>query len=96
VTTCYGSNIHHSCPIQNDCYRFTQPTPGRDSFGSLPFNFEANSCEFFVTNSPTDEQIRDAAYFTWLRLGQPEGSAETIWLQAQRDAEASLGRTARV
>jgi len=91
TTICLGRNATRFCPIRNDCYRFTHPTPGRDRF-DLPYNFENRQCDLFVTNIPTEEFIRTCAYYLWIRLGRPEGRSEEIWYQAKQSAEAAYGR----
>jgi hypothetical protein len=85
---CYGDG----CPLRADCYRATNPAPGRDAFGRLPYDPVSGACEYFVTNLPTEAQIRDSAYFIWLRAGRPSGREDDHWEEARRSWLASLGR----
>jgi hypothetical protein len=34
-----------------------------------------------------DDRIRRRAYELWVQSGQPEGSAEKFWLQAEREVK---------
>jgi hypothetical protein len=44
VTLCAGGD----CPIKQNCHRFTAVRLGRqDFFGSPPYNFATQSCEYF-------------------------------------------------
>jgi hypothetical protein len=94
ATLCYGEDRggERLCPIRENCYRYTQPTPGRDRLGALPFDFATQRCDLFISNTPDNEHVRTAAYYLWLRLGRPEGQAELIWQRAMREAETSTGR----
>lgn len=85
---CYGDG----CPLRDDCYRYTQPSPGRDAFGRLPYDPQRGTCDYFVSNQPTDEQIRTAAYYIWLREGRPSGCAERHWQEAYQSWCRSTGR----
>ena len=85
---CYGDG----CPLRADCYRFTNPSPGRDAFGRLPYDEAAGRCDHFISNLPTESQIRDSAYFIWLREGRPAGRDREHWEEARRSWLASLGR----
>jgi hypothetical protein len=68
------------------------PETFRDAFTHLPYNEELNSCDYFVTNTPTLEKIEAAAYFRWLQLGRPQGQDLSIWLYAKELCFNSLGR----
>jgi hypothetical protein len=85
---CYGDG----CPLKEDCYRYTQPSPGRDAFGAPPYDPQSGACAYFVSNQPTDEQIRTSAYYIWLREGRPPGRAEEHWREASLSWCRSLGR----
>lgn len=85
---CYGTG----CPFKDDCYRATQPSPGRDAFGALPYSVATNSCEHFATNIPADDLIRETAYYLWERRGRPEGCADELWEAAYRSLCQSSGR----
>jgi hypothetical protein len=91
---CYGVDGDFICPIKSDCYRHTQPMPGRDRLTRLPFDFVANACAMFVSNVPSEEFVRQSAYFLWLAAGRPEGRDVAFWTQATKQAEASMGRQA--
>ncbi len=88
---CYGTD----CPLRADCYRYTNPAPGRDAFGRPPYDAANNTCAYWITNVPTEAQIRDAAYFIWLREGRPAGQAAMHWAAAERAWQLSLGRAAQ-
>ncbi|OKH28272.1 hypothetical protein NIES2101_43690 [Calothrix sp. HK-06] len=79
---CSGQN----CPIRQDCYRFTAKILGRqDFFGQVPYNFNINCCEFFMSNRPTDTQIRLRAYEIWEKMGNPDGKSTEHWFQAETE-----------
>ncbi len=84
---CYGDG----CPLRDDCYRFTHPSPGRDAFGSLPYDAAAG-CAFYVSNLPSEEAVRVAAYHIWLREGRPDGRSQSHWDEAYRSLCRSTGR----
>ena len=44
----------HECPLRAECYRHTQPSPGRDAFAVLPYNLATGTCAFVF-------QMHDAA-----------------------------------
>ena len=81
-----------ACPLRMDCYRHTQPAPGRDRFAALPLDEAAGRCDWFVPNQPDEAQIREAAYYIWLREGRPAGRADQHWEAAYRSLCASMGR----
>lgn len=85
---CHGSG----CPLRHDCYRHTQPTQPRDAFAALPYNPTTGSCDAFVSNYPTEELIRTAAYYIWLRTGRPSGRAHEHWSEAEANWYRNLGR----
>ncbi|HEU4326840.1 MAG TPA: DUF2934 domain-containing protein [Roseiflexaceae bacterium] len=85
---CYGDG----CPLRGDCYRFTQPSPGRDAFGSLPYDAAAGECDYFVSNLPSEEAVRAAAYYIWLREGRPGGREQPHWDEAYHSLCRSMGR----
>ena len=89
---CFGRLGEWSCPLKDDCYRHTQP-PGRDRFGDLPYDFQSQSCSYFVRNQPTEDFLRTSAYFLWVAAGRPEGQAERFWILAKRQANAAFGRS---
>ncbi len=92
MTHCFGVDGPRVCPLKDDCYRHTQPSPGRDRLGALPFDFARGTCALFVSNVPSDEFVRTSAYYLWLAAGRPEGRALAFWDRAQRQARAALGR----
>ena len=92
TTRCYGKVGDRQCPLREDCYRYTYPHAGRDYFGGLPYDAQTNSCELFISNLPTEEEIRTAAYHIWQREDEPEGQAEAYWEQARRECYRSRGR----
>lgn len=85
---CYGEG----CPIREDCYRFTQPYVKRDAFGKAPYDPVVGGCEYFHSNVPTDDSIREAAYHLWLRSGKPENLALEHWNEASLALCLSTGR----
>ena len=85
---CYGDG----CPFKDDCYRYTQPSPGRDAFGVLPYDARSGTCGYFLSNLPTEEQVRTTAYYMWLRDGCPEQRADQHWQEAYLSWCRSLGR----
>ena len=90
MTLCPG----YACPIKERCYRFTRQAYGRQNyFGSVPYNFETQSCRHFMTiPQPSDRDIQVRAYHIWQGLGSPEGRDMEIWLQARQELEESFGR----
>jgi len=88
MTRCHGGD----CPLRKDCYRFTKPVHTREMFGSNPFDEKTGTCQYFETNTPTEEFIRDSAYFLWLSMGKPTGCEDEIWTKAKTNAYASYGR----
>ncbi len=82
----------HGCPLRGDCYRHTQPSPGRDRFASLPYDAATDTCAWFLTNVPDDALIRETAYYIWLRAGRPEQRAAAHWDEAYRSLCLSTGR----
>jgi hypothetical protein len=80
------------CPLRADCYRHTQPSPGRDRFAALPYDPASQGCAYFHSNLPTDEQVRAAAYYLWLREGRPDGRADIHWREAYTALCRSTGR----
>lgn len=85
---CYGEG----CPLRTECYRHTQPSPGRDAFGSLPYNPETQSCDQLYSNMPTQALINETAYYVWQRAGCPENRALEHWYQAYLSLCVSSGR----
>jgi len=88
---CFRRRGEWSCPLKDDCYRHTQPTPGRDRFADVPYDFQRQSCSHFVSNQPTEDFLRTSAYFLWLAAGKPQGQSDRFWLLAERQACASNG-----
>ncbi len=88
---CYGTG----CPFKDDCYHATQPTPGRDAFGALPYSAATNSCEHFVSNIPAEDLIRQTAYYRWLRSGCPDDCADADWQAAYHSLCRSTGRSTK-
>jgi hypothetical protein len=88
---CFGQLGEWSCPLKDDCFRHTQPTPGRDRFAELPYDFQSQRCSYFVSNRPTEDFLRTSAYFLWVAAGRPDGDADRFWHQAQRRAQAAFG-----
>ena len=85
---CPGSG----CPFRHDCTHHTQPNPGRDQFGALPYDAETHHCDAFVSNIPDAATIRESAYYLWLRRSCPSDQAEAIWAEAERLLCISTGR----
>lgn len=80
ISMCPGQD----CPLKQDCYRFTAEVLGRqDFFAQAPYNFNNNCCEFFMSNRPTDTQIRLRAYKIWEKVGCPDGESAEHWRQAE-------------
>ncbi|MDX2212240.1 MAG: DUF2934 domain-containing protein [Oculatellaceae cyanobacterium bins.114] len=80
------------CPLCNDCYRHTQPSPGRDRFASLPYDATTGTCEWFQSNQPSEVLIRETAYYIWRRNGCPEHCAQEHWDEAYQSLCLSTGR----
>lgn len=80
------------CPLRRDCYRHTQPSPGRDSFASVPYDPASQSCEWFTSNIPSEALIRETAYYIWLRRGRPDNCAKDHWQEAYLSLCRSMGR----
>jgi hypothetical protein len=88
ILHCYGTG----CPIKEECYRFTQPSPGRDAFASLPYDHATGTCEYFYSNVPTEALIQETAYYIWLRNGRPTNRALEHWYEAYLSLCLSMGR----
>ena len=88
---CYGTG----CPFKDDCYRATQPAPGREAFGALPYSAATNSCEHFVSNLPAQDLVRQTAYYLWVRSGRPDDCADEHWQAAYLSLCRSAGRIAK-
>jgi hypothetical protein len=84
----------YACPLRSDCYRHTQPAPGRDRFASLPYNARTQTCDWFESNIPSEELIRETAYYIWLRRGRPDNCAQAHWDEAYWSLCRSTGRLA--
>lgn len=82
----------YECPLRADCYRHTQPTPGRDAFAALPYDAVTGTCAWFESNIPSHASIRETAYYRWLRAGRPENCAQTYWDEAYRSLCLTTGR----
>ncbi|MBW4493498.1 MAG: DUF2934 domain-containing protein [Oscillatoria princeps RMCB-10] len=66
---------------------------GRIFFGSPPYNFATQSCEYFWPPRPIEEaDIQTRAYHIWQNQGCPEGKEEEHWLQARRECEEARRR----
>ncbi|MBX0329364.1 DUF2934 domain-containing protein [Oscillochloris sp. ZM17-4] len=85
---CHGD----ACPLRADCYRHTQPSPGRDAFAALPYDAATGACAQFYSNIPGESLIRETAYYIWLRKGRPEHSADEDWREAYQSLCRSSGR----
>lgn len=85
---CFGVG----CPLRDDCYRYTQPYVKRDFFAQAPFDPATQSCEYFHSNLPDPDYVRDSAYQIWLREGKPFGRDRAHWQQAWDEACRSTGR----
>ena len=82
ITLCPGQG----CPVKENCFRFTAEVLGRqDFFGRLPYNFDTRSCEYFISNRPSEEQIRQRAFQIWQQAGCPDGKAVDCWVMAERE-----------
>jgi Protein of unknown function (DUF2934) len=82
----------HGCPLRSECYRHTQPSPGRDAFAALPYDPVAGACASFITNIPGEALIRETAYYIWLRSGRPEHRELEHWYEAYLSLCLSTGR----
>ena len=89
---CDGQN----CPLKEECYRFTQPSPGRDAFPASPYNHAAGACEQFYSNIPNEELVRETAYHIWQRNGHPEGRQVEHWYEAYLSLCLNTGRVKSV
>lgn len=87
MTLCPGDR----CPIKQDCFRFTRKAYGRQNyFGSPPYNFTNQTCEYFIPPpKPTEQDIQVHAYHLWQRMGCPQGQDAAIWQQARQELEES-------
>ena len=82
ITLCPGK----SCPIQKNCYRFTAKIPGRKNFFvKAPYQIKTNSCEHFISNRASENQIRLKAYQIWQQMGCPNVKSVECWLQAEKE-----------
>ncbi|MEI6179368.1 MAG: DUF2934 domain-containing protein [Chloroflexales bacterium] len=89
---CYGDD----CPLRTECYRHTQPSRGRDAFGTPPYDAVGGRCEWFHSNVPSEALIRETAYYLWLRNGCPERRELEHWYEAYLSLCLSTGRLASV
>lgn len=80
------------CPLRSDCYRHTQPSRGRDEFAVVPYDATTASCGQFISNIPSEDLIRETAYYLWQRRGCPENEASSHWAEAYRSLCRSTGR----
>lgn len=91
ITMCPGEG----CPLRATCYRARAvPLARQDWFGRSPYDHLTQRCAHFwdvASLAPTDESIRQKAYFLWVAAGRPEGQAEAFW----HAAKASLDAAAR-
>ncbi|MEZ4606245.1 MAG: DUF2934 domain-containing protein [Deinococcales bacterium] len=85
---CYGDG----CPLKTDCYRYTQPSPGRDAFVRSPFDPKSQSCEHFYSNEPSEALLRSSAYYLYVCEGKPEGQALRHWQEAYLSLCRSTGK----
>ena len=87
ITMCPGQD----CPLRNDCYRFRGVIEGRfDAFGRAPYDPLKGTCDSFwdiARLRPSEPQIRDRAYFTWVAAGRPPGQADVHWRAARDELE---------
>ncbi len=82
ITMCIGEG----CLIKKLCYRHNAEIEGRqDFFGSLPFNFETNSCDSFWEDAIVYEKIRLKAYQIWKANGRIFGQDLLHWQQAEKE-----------
>ncbi len=86
----------HGCPLRAECYRPTQPSPGRDSFAALPYDAATSTCDYFHTNLPDEALICQTAYYIWLRSCCPENRAIEHWYEAYLSLCLSTGRVTSV
>ncbi|MEN9934310.1 MAG: hypothetical protein RLZZ387_889 [Chloroflexota bacterium] len=86
----------HQCPLHTECYRHTQPSPGRDAFAALPYDPASGTCEWFETNVPSESLVRETAYYIWLRSGCPENRSVEHWYEAYLSLCLSTGRVTQV
>ncbi|GEM_PF-846190 len=82
----------HECPLRNECYRHTQPSPGRDAFAARPYDALRGTCDYFHSNIPSEALIHETAYYIWLRNGCPENRALEHWYEAYLSLCLSTGR----
>ncbi|TAE08139.1 MAG: DUF2934 domain-containing protein [Bacteroidetes bacterium] len=90
-TLCEAESKDYTCPIRETCYRYTTPVRLRDRY-LLPYDFQTNTCDLFVTNIPDEEFVRLSAYHIWLREGQQEGKADEHWQRAYDQASKGMNR----
>ncbi|NJN72339.1 MAG: DUF2934 domain-containing protein [Limnothrix sp. RL_2_0] len=53
------------------------------------------TCEYFVSNLPSEALIRETAYYLWQRKGCPEGQTQANWDEAFLSLCQSTGRIRR-
>ena len=90
-TLCEAEANNQICPIRATCYRYTTPVRLRDRY-VLPYNFDTNECDLFVTNIPEESFIRTTAYYMWMREGKQEGKADEYWQLAYQQATKGMNR----
>ena len=88
ILYCYGE----PCPLRDDCYRHTQPSRGRDAFGSVPYDAVRGTCDHFYSNVPSEALVRETAYYLWQRSGCPVGRSTEHWDAAYLSLCQSSGR----
>jgi hypothetical protein len=83
MTMCPGTE----CPLRDGCYRFRGVVEGRwDAFGAAPYDPVKGTCDKLWDIRrlrPTEEAIRDGAYYRWVAAGRPEGHADDHWRAAE-------------
>lgn len=80
ITMCPGQ----ICPIKENCLRFTGAVLGKwDSFTRIPYNFQTNQCEYFWSDIPSDDKIKNLAYLIWKEEGMQSGKDFDYWLLAR-------------
>ncbi len=90
-TICEGENNKDTCPIRLTCYRYTNAYYLRDRY-SLPYDFQANACDLFLTNIPDTDFVQLTAYYIWLREGKPVGKADEHFQRAYADLAKGMNK----
>ena len=89
-TLCPGGE----CPLRRDCYRFRGiPDARQDWLTPPPFDPVTGECALFhdlAQLRPREADVRDRAYFLWVREGRPAGRSEAHWHAAEAELTAAF------